>query len=466
MGALATRWQNEVRALVDMPPIDGAKGGVFLATAAAMAAVVLVAAWGLRIVGRRAGMLARRRGLGRVESRAVGAAAGFTALLVGLALVVGAGVVGVDRVYAPLNAETPEGATEPVSTHRSAGVGSAVEWEALGMQGRAFVGGGPSSAQISAVTGSPAMEPVHVYVGLGQGATLAERAELAVGELERTGGFSRGTLVVATPTGSGWLEPQAMDAVEYLHCGDTAIASLQYSYQPSWVSFVFDQELPREAGRALYAAVRSHWLALPADSRPTLLAYGLSLGALGMQSAFPTAADLLSGTEGAVFAGPPNASQPWHSLVAERPPGTPVWLPVLNGGRHIRWISNPGGLAEPKAPWEATRVAYLQHATDPVTWLSTDLILQRPEWLSGPSSTGGRSPGVSDAMVWLPLVTYLQVAVDMVMGEAVPAGHGHNYGNVAVDAFNGVSPSTLDEAALARVRAVVDGHAGEASTSN
>ena len=43
---------------------------------------------------------------------------------------------------------------------------------------------------------------------------MEERAELAVAELERAGGFERGNLLVATTTGSGWLDPGAVDSLE------------------------------------------------------------------------------------------------------------------------------------------------------------------------------------------------------------------------------------------------------------
>jgi uncharacterized membrane protein len=42
------------------------------------------------------------------------------------------------------------------------------------------------------------------------------------------------------------------------------------------------------------------------------------------------------------------------------------------------------------------------------------------------------------------------------MGESVPAGHGHNYGDVAVDAWAAVLPDHgLDGPALDRVREVI-----------
>jgi uncharacterized membrane protein len=65
---------------------------------------------------------------------------------------------------------------------------------------------------------------------------MEQRAELALEELKRVGGFSRSVLVVATPTGTGWLDPGAVDTVEYLHAGDTAIVSMQYSHLPSWIT--------------------------------------------------------------------------------------------------------------------------------------------------------------------------------------------------------------------------------------
>ena len=70
---------------------------------------------------------------------------------------------------------------------------------------------------------------MRVYVGLDQAATAEERAALAVDELRRTGGFEREVLVVAAPTGSGWLERQSVDTVEYLNAGRTAIVATQYS---------------------------------------------------------------------------------------------------------------------------------------------------------------------------------------------------------------------------------------------
>jgi len=80
-----------------------------------------------------------------------------------------------------------------------------------------------------------------------------------VRDLERTGGFGRKDLLVVTTTGSGWVDPALVDSFEYLSHGDSATVALQYSYLPSWVSYLVDQSKAREAGRALFDAVYGAW---------------------------------------------------------------------------------------------------------------------------------------------------------------------------------------------------------------
>lgn len=459
IGRAALSWQNEVRALVDMPPADGMDLLTFFLVALIMVTVVFGTRWGLHRVAAAGRRLAAKATARLPLIGASGVLAACVAGALALALLVNVALLGTDRVYEARNDTTPVGVSEPSSEFRSAGPDSAVDWEQLGMQGRAFVGGGPTAQEIATVTGVGAVEPIRVYVGNAQAESAQARAALAVAELKRTGGFDRGTLMIATPTGSGWLERQAIDSLEYLQHGDTAIVSTQYSFQPSWVSFLFHQDLPRDSGTALYDAVKTEWLILPEASRPKLLVYGLSLGASGMQSAFTDAGDLVDSVDGAVFSGAPNNSQPWGALQAGRDAGSPIWQPVYDGGRNVRWLSNPGDFDKVPGMWGPVRIAYLQHGTDAVTWLTPRLIWQQPDWLAGPAATGGRAPDVSDSMRWIPLVTYLQVAFDMFMGEAVPPTHGHNFGGVAVEAWNHVSPSGLDPDAVERIQKVIESYA-------
>ncbi|MFJ6417321.1 alpha/beta hydrolase [Paeniglutamicibacter sp. NPDC091659] len=455
--ALVVTWQNDVRSLVDMPPVDGAGHTAFLAAMVLTMGVFYAIARGVAALRRMAYRRTMRRGGSVRTGRRVSRATGVVAILALVAGLTGAGLAAVGKIYADRDAETLAGSVQPVLAGRSGGPGSVVEWDGLGRQGRAFAGGGPSAAHIAEVTGAPALEPVRVYAGLSQGADASARAALVVEELVRTGGFDRDVLLVATPTGSGWLEPQAIASLEYLYGGNTATASMQYSYQPSWVSFLFDPDLSAESSRALFDAVHARWQQLPEGKRPKLAVYGLSLGAQGMAGSFGNLDDLLARTDAALFTGPPANSQPWRGLLANRDAGSPVWQPVYRGGEQVRWQSKPGDFAALGGSWQQPRIGYLQHATDPITWLDPAVILQRPEWLAGPAASGGRGADVSDSMRWIPGVTFLHLVTDMLVSEAVPPSHGHNFGDVAVDGWAQVLPGHgRSDAQLASIQSVIE----------
>ena len=450
---LAVLWQNEVRALVEMPPLTGAQTTLFLAGLLPAAALLLLIGKAVR------GMW---RGLRRRSGTALAWLGSATVVAAALAALVVLVTSAVDAIYLQRNGAPDADAREPASEFRSAGPDSAIDWETLGRHGADFVGGGPSESRIARLTGRPARTPIRVYAGVESAPTARERAELLVAELERTGAFERSVLVVATPTGSGWLEPQAVDAIEYLHGGDTAIVAMQYAYTPSWVSFLFDPDAPVEASRLLFDAVEERWLQLPAAQRPRLLAYGLSLGAHGGQAVFADLDEVRARTDGALFVGSPNGSPLWRTLQGARDAGSPAWQPVLDEGRHVRWMSQRGDEARLSGPWQEPRVLYLQHATDPVTWLSGELLWRSPEWLE----PGQRGADVSASMRWMPVVTALQVTVDMFGGTAVPARHGHNFGDVLVAGWREIAGDAgLDEAARERIQAEIESYAPIAASS-
>lgn len=64
-----------------------------------------------------------------------------------------------------------------------------------------------------------------------------------------------------------------------------------------------------------------------------------------------------------------------------RDAGSPEWLPIYNDGRNVRFVARAANLARPKDPWDHPRVVYLQHASDPIAWWTTDLLFARPDWL-------------------------------------------------------------------------------------
>ncbi len=75
-----------------------------------------------------------------------------------------------------------------------------------------------------------------------------------------------------------------------------------------------------------------------------------------------------------------------------------------------------------ESDWGILRIVYLQHASDPMTFFSTDLAYRRPDWLG---SSRGRD--VSPYLRWFPIVSLIQIAFDIPMATNVPLGYGHNF---------------------------------------
>lgn len=364
------------------------------------------------------------------------------------------------RVSEPQNAATAAGVQAPTEPQRSGSPTSFAAWDTLGYQGRSFVGTGPGAQDLTRLNGRPAREPIRVYVGLQTADTDEARLAVLMSELQRTRAFDRELLVIVPTTGTGWVNPLAAAAVEMMYNGDTAIVALQYSFLPSWISFIGDGEKAVRSGRMLIDSVQRKWAELPADRRPILALYGESLGSLAGQSAFGYLPDISArGFESVLWVGPPNASPLWSALVGRRDPGTPEVAPRYDGGRTVRF--SPGGdpatiAADTSAPWPGTRVLFLQQTTDPIVWWSPDLLFNRPDWLI-------ERPGVgrSAAMRWYPFVTFSQVGIDILQAAQVPGGHGHNYGDTVLDGWVAVAaPPGWTPADTERVRGVLGGLTG------
>ena len=197
-------------------------------------------------------------------------------------------------------------------------------------------------------------------------------------------------LLVATPTGTGWLDPGAVHTLEYLHAGDTAIVTMQYSYLPSWLTILVEPRRSADAARTLFETIYGHWKTLPEDDRPDLYLHGLSLGSLGSE----TCADLFTLLEdpiqGAVWSGPPFPSTKWAAATADRNPGSPAWLPTFRDGTMLRFTGRENSLDDTGDRWGPLRLVYVQHASDPMTFFKPSLLYRKPAWL-----IGGRGPDVS-----------------------------------------------------------------------
>ncbi len=342
---------------------------------------------------------------------------------------------GINSAYSVRNDITDEGIVQPTNPELSGSPESLISWESLGKQGRKFVGTAVTPVEIQEFTKAPAVNPVRIYSGLESEDSAESRARLAVEDLKRAGGFDREILVVVTTTGTGWVNETSADAIEYMYGGNSAIISMQYSYLPSWISFLVDQQKAKEAGAALYYAVFDEWVELPVDQRPKLVTYGESLGSFGAEAAFPTPPSFKATSQGALLVGPPSSNLLHREVIEGRDEGTPEVLPVVNDGERVRFAAVTEDLTKPTAQWESPRAIYLQHGSDPIVWWSPSLLLHEPDWLKEP-----RAPDVSEKTRWIPFVTFFQVSADMAFASGVPDGYGHNYGTLPVDSWSYVAP--------------------------
>lgn len=422
-GVLGAEWQHQIRELTEASQPSEANYILVVLVTVLLTMVLIMVVRGIRWVVRRIARL-----LGRLIPHPAVAAAFVLVVCVLLGLLVTgalsrAALATANSVFGGVDSGTAAGITEPVSALRSGSPESLVPWQTLGRQGRTFVASGPTVAEISQFTGAAAMEPIRVYAGLQSASSIEAESALVVRELERTGAFDRKVLVVATTTGTGWVNPAMIDPLEYMYDGDTAVAAIQYSYLPSWISFIADKAPAQEAGRDLFDAVYDRWSLLPAGHRPKLVVFGESLGSFGGETAFSGTEDIRDRTSGVLWVGPTNSNTLWSRFTADRDPGTPEWQPVYQGGKTVHFVTSLAQLTPPSPGWAEPRVVYLQNTSDPIVWWSWALAFHQPDWLRGAAP-----PDVSTAMRWYPLVTFWQVAADLALATAVPPGHGHTYG--------------------------------------
>jgi len=421
----AAGWQNSIRELMQLEPIDTAHPVpltlIALVVFALLVALARLFRLTLRFVAIRVGRFLPRR-----VSNVIGviaAAALFWSVISGVLFraalhLADASFQAHDKLIEP---ETNPPA-DPLKTGSSA---SLLAWKELGRAGREFIANGPSRDDIGAFSGRSALEPVRVYVGLRSAAAPQMRARLALEELKRVGGFERPVLIVITPTGTGWVDPAALDTVEYLHDGAIASVALQYSYLASWLSLLVEPDYGADAARALFKEIYGYWVTLPKDRRPRLYLYGLSLGATNSEQSTDLFEVLADPFAGALWAGPPYSSRLWRFFTDSRNPGSPGWLPRFRDGSFVRFMNQDGEAPGPtaaNAAWGPMRVVYLQYASDPVTFFEYRSLYRRPDWMLPP-----RGPDVSPQLRWYPAVTFLQLLVDMLMSLTAPIGHGHVY---------------------------------------
>ena len=328
-----------------------------------------------------------------------------------------------DSTYQQVDALIEPDYEKPTNPMKTGSEASILSWEEMGRQGRRFLTEGPTASDIQNFTDSTAMDPIRVYVGMHASEDFNERADLALQEMIRLGAFERSVLILITPTGTGWIDPGAIEPVEYLHKGDIASVAAQYSYLPSPLSLIAEEDYGSGMARALFQKVYGYWSSLPQSTRPKLYLHGLSLGALNSDYSFDLYDIIENPFDGVLWVGPPFRKTTWRNITENRNSGSPAWLPQFRDGSVVRFANQNGGLETGEAEWGSFRIAYLQYASDPITFFDTSIFTHEPDWMKPP-----RGHDVSPYLRWYPIVTGLQVAADLLTGIGnTPSGYGHEY---------------------------------------
>lgn len=315
-------------------------------------------------------------------------------------------------------------ASAPDDRHVSGGPASHVAWDTMSREGRRFAAVPLTMPEIAAVMGTAEAEPVRVFVPLGAAETAAERARIAVAEMEALGAFDRPLIVLCSPTGTGYINYVMAEAVEYLTRGNCAIVTTQYSLRPSFLSL--DRvSIGRENAVALFSAVHERIEAMPPESRPRLVQFGESLGAHTGQDAVihqGVAGFARFGIERALFIGTPDGSgwaQEWRADPASTDPR----------GEVVEVDSFEAFEALPAERQDAARIYLISHDEDPITKFGPELAIERPGWLD-PDRTK-RPAGIPAEMDWRPLTTFFVTVADILNSMTVVPGQfgaeGHDY---------------------------------------
>jgi uncharacterized membrane protein len=295
----------------------------------------------------------------------------------------------------------------------------------LGWEGRRYVTDVVTPELIEQVMGDPAVaQPIRTYVGFNSEPRYRTgRAELALAELERTGAFNRSTLLLVSPTGTGWVDNTMIEAAEFLTRGDIATCCIQYARYPSFLS-VQKVALGRAQFRLLLWGVKLRLAALPPEQRPRVLVFGESLGAW-------TSSDVImfQGIEGfehygidrALWVGLPWLAK-WSRSGMSR--GSSTLVPAGTVGGFDRYAQLAALDDEQR---RRLRAVVLSHDNDPIAVVGPDLLTQQPTWLAN----GERGRGVPAGMRWQPLITFVQTGMDamnvLVSAPGEFGSFGHDY---------------------------------------
>ena len=244
------------------------------------------------------------------------------------------------------------------------------------------------------------MRPIRVYAALHAAATVSERIDLVVRELERQGAFRRQYLLVAIPTGGGHVNPVVPEALERMTGGDVASCAVQFGTLPSFLSITKVGDGARIHAALLARIAQRVKTLYPHGGGPRVLLYGESLGAW-------SGAQILSG-------------------------GGPQRLRQLGIDR-VLWVGEPGfatfdtsgfpfGAIKTHESWEAVlrtsadrhiqqhlRVMRYSHPDDPVHRADLATILRPSRRSTDDDIAAVQRPA------WIPVLTFARSVFDLIV---------------------------------------------------
>ena len=213
------------------------------------------------------------------------------------------------------------GNERPSDPNRTGSAQSLIAWNLLGKWGRDYIARTPGKDEIAAFAGPEAVEPVRVYVGLGAAETVQARADLAIQELIRVGGFERSALVLwCRSARAGWTQE------DRIHLSSSSVAMsprwlFSIPYLKGALSVLADTKIGLAQSRALFQTIYRYWSQLPKNTRPKFYVHGLSQGAQISQQTLPLLDLLDDPIHGALWAGSPFFSPLWSHVRNTRQTG-------------------------------------------------------------------------------------------------------------------------------------------------
>ena len=420
--AYSLTWQNDLRLKMQMEPADALQ----IVRIVTIAIATFAVAFGL---GRLVASLFRliRGQFYKVMPRRRANVLGVIAVVLILFLVTRDGILdrvitALDESYEAAQALFDDAPPQPVEPRMTGSAASLVDWKAIGKPGREFITSGPDAKDIAAFSGLPALDPIRVYVGRANAESPRERAELALAELRRLGAFDREVLIIASPTGTGWMDPGSHDPVEYMHNGDIATVAVQYSYLQSPLALLLETSTGLDQSTAVQEVVHGYWKTLPEDARPRLYVHGLSLGAWSSMYATNIFRLLDDPIDGAFWVGSPFPSNLWNYVQNQRNPDSSWVLPQIGDGSLVRYASRTSEAIAAPSDWGPMRIVFLQYSSDPVVFYDPASLWRPPEWMRDPPADD-----MSEHFFFMPIVTQFQLALDLALAFGSPPGFGHAY---------------------------------------